>query len=370
MVSSSGLSQYRLTHPEANSTAVNSNTLGNEVTLPSHYVRNLLDLLQSRGGNVEAVLAKAGLPPEGPNQINATLSWQQFHAVIQLCCNEINEPALGLYLGSQLTINTHGMLGLAAISSVNMHEALQLICKYTATRSPLLTLSMRQNQQQVHLTLEELHPLADIRQFVVETFAVTLHATLDFVTGHKYSLRQVQFAFAEPGYSALYQAFFPCPVRFAQPQHRFIFDAADLAIPCPWADRQVQNQLSAQCEQELQRWQQSQSIAGLIRLMLGRTKGRVPCIEKIAAEFAMSSRTLRRRLDNEQTSYHQLITDWRQQMATHYLLTTALPVQQIGFLLGYADPANFGRAFRRENGVSPQQFRAKQQTKCTVDLEK
>lgn len=335
----------------------NSNIAGNQVALPGHYLRNLLDLIQSRGADPQAVLAYAGLPVSLPEQFDATLSWSQFQAVIKHCCAQINEPALGLYLGSQLTITTHGLLGLATMSSGNVQQALALICKYITTRSPLLTLTMQQQRQQVSLILTELQPLADIRQFVVDTFAVALHAILDFVSGHQYRLRQVQFAFTEPGYSALYQAFFPCPVLFGKPDHRFIFDAADLAIVSPWADRQVQSQLTAQCEQELQRWQQRQTMAGLIRLMLSRTKGRIPGIEQVAVEFALSSRTLRRRLQQEQTCYYQLVTDWRRDMASQYLLTTTLPVQQIGYLLGYADPANFGRAFRREYGLSPQQFR-------------
>jgi AraC-like DNA-binding protein len=336
---------------------LNSKNIGSPLSLPSHYVRNLLDLLQSRGGNVQAVLAKAGVPASIAEPCDSSLSWQQFQAIIVHSCANINEPALGLYLGSQLTITTHGLLGLASISSRNVDEALQLICKYMATRSPLLTLNMQRHKQQVHLTLSELHPLDGIRHFVVETFAVALNAMLDFVSGHRYQLRQVQFAFQQPGYHALYQAFFTCPVTFSQQEHRLIFDATDLTLTSPWADRQVQHQLTAQCEQELQRWQQSQSIAGLIRLMLGRTKGQPASIEQVAAELAMSSRTLRRRLQGENTSYHNLVNNWRQQMATHYLSTTVLSAQQIAYLLGYADPANFGRAFRRQHGISPQQFR-------------
>ena len=337
---------------------------GNQVALPGHYLRNLLDLTQSRGANPQRILSDAGVSASLPDQFDASLTWQQFHDVITRCCATTNEPALGLYLGSQLTITTHGLLGLATMSSGNLQQALLLICKYTSTRSPLLNLTMQQQQQQVVLTLSELQPLGDIRQFVVDTFAVALHAILDFISGHRYRLKQVQFAFAKPGYSALYQAFFPCPVIFAANEHRFILEATDLALVSPWADRQVQSQLTAQCEQELQRWQQRQSLAGLIRLMLGRTKGRIPGIEQVAAEFALSSRTLRRRLMQEDTCYHQLVADWRREMARQYLLTTALPVQQIGYLLGYADPANFGRAFRREHGLSPSQFR--QQHYCAA----
>ncbi|MDP4536786.1 AraC family transcriptional regulator [Alkalimonas collagenimarina] len=332
----------------------------NEVYLPRHYLRNLLDLVKSRGGNPSAILAAAGLSIQDTGQLNASLSWPQFQAIIRSSCAETQEPALGLYLGSQLTITTHGLLGLATMSSRNLQEGIELLCKFTSTRSPLLRVSMQRHQRSVYLVLTELHPLADIRLFVVETFTVALHAMLEFVSGHQYRIQQVELAFQQPQHSELYQAFFPCKVGFEKAEHKLIFSVDDLALASPWADQQVKAQLTAQCEQELQHWQQQQSMAGLIRLMLGRTKGRIPGIEQVAAEFAVSSRTLRRRLAEEDTSYQCLVDDWRQQMASQYLLTTALPVQQIGYLLGYADAANFGRAFRRQQGIAPQQFREQQ----------
>lgn len=331
-----------------------------EVHLPRHYLRNLLDLVQSRGGDPVAVLAEAGLAADAAQQPDAPLSWPQFQAIILQSCQQSKEPALGLYLGSQLTITTHGLLGLAAMSSRNLQEALELICQYTVVRSPLVTLSMQLHKKQLHLNLSEAQPLGAVRQFVVEAFVVALHAMLDFVSGHQYRLLQVQFGFPQPAYSALYQAFLPCPLAFDQPMHRLVIDRQDLAIASPWADPQLKTQMTSQCEQELQRWQQQQSTAGLVQQMLARTKGRLPGIEQVAHEFAMSGRTLRRRLADEQTSYQQLVEDWRQRMACHYLASTRLAVQQIAYLLGYADPANFGRAFRRYHGLTPRQYRQRQ----------
>ena len=336
---------------------MNISNHSHEVHLPRHYLRNLLDLVQSRGGDPVGVLAEAGLAADAAQQPNATLSWSQFQSIILSSCQQSNEPALGLYLGSQLTITTHGLLGLAAMSSRNLQEALELICQYTAVRSPLISLSIQLHKRQLHLNLSEVQPLGAVRQFVVEAFAVALHAMLDFVSGHQYRLLQVQLGFPRPAYSSLYQAFLPCPLVFDQPTHRLIIDRNDLDIVSPWADPLLKTQMTSQCEQELQRWQQQQSTAGLIQQMLSRTKGRLPGIEQVASEFAMSSRTLRRRLADEKTSYQQLVEHWRQHMACHYLTNTRLAVQQIAYLLGYADPANFGRAFRRQQGVTPQQYR-------------
>lgn len=329
--------------------------------LPRHYLQHLMNLVQSRGGDPTLLLQEAEGTPNDLEQTDAPLSWQQFSSIISKSCEVSQEPALGLYLGSQLTITTHGLLGVAAMSSQNLQQALSLLCHYTVLRNPLLAVSMQLHNQHLHLKLTEVQPLGSIRQFVVEAFTVALHAILDFVSDHRYRLVEVHLAYPEPAYSALYQAFFPCPLVFNQASHSLVLNRSDLAIASPWSDPQLQQKMTSECEFELQRWQQQQSVTQQIQRMLARTKGRIPCIEQVAKEFAVSSRTLRRRLAAEHTHYQQLVDTWRRQMACHYLTSTQLSMQQIAYLLGYADPANFGRAFRRQAGMSPMTYRQQQE---------
>jgi AraC-like DNA-binding protein len=48
----------------------------------------------------------------------------------------------------------------------------------------------------------------------------------------------------------------------------------------------------------------------------------------------------------------------RSALATEYLRQAHHSVTDVAFLLGYSDPRNFARAFRRWMGQSPQEFRA------------
>ena len=328
-----------------------------QISLPNHYIGQLLRLLQSRGVDTASLLQQLGMTPALLEQTDAPVSWPQFYRLIQQSKALSNEPALGLYLGSQLTISTHGLLGMAALSSDSLEQALQLVCRYITTRSPLISLHISKQANQTVLRLTELYPLADIAPFIAETVLVTLHQVLQVLSASQYQPSAVQFAFTAPAYQALYPVFFACPVHFGRAGHAIIFNNAYLAIKPPLADSIVRQQLSEQCEQALVRQRQCQTLAGAIQLLLGRTKGRIPDINQVAAEFSMSERTLRRRLHDEQTSYQQLVAAWRLQMARHYLTHTALPVQQIAYLLGYADAANFGRAFRQRCNISPRQFR-------------
>ena len=337
-----------------------------QISLPNHYIGQLLRLLQSRGVDTPSLLQRAGVTPALLQQPDALISWPQFYRLIQHSITLSKEPALGLYLGSQLTISSHGLLGMAALSSDSLEQALQLVCRYISTRSPLISLHIAKQANQTVLRLTELYPLADIAPFIAETVLVTLHQVLQVLSANQYQPCAVQFAFTAPAYQALYPVFFTCPVHFGRSAHAIIFNNACLAIKPPLADNTVRQQLSEQCEQALVRQRQCQTLAGAIQLLLGRTKGRIPDINQIAAEFFMSERTLRRRLLAEDTSYQQLVAAWRLQMAQHYLKNTSLPVQQIAFLLGYADAANFGRAFRLRCKISPRQFRLRSLTAAVI----
>jgi AraC-like DNA-binding protein len=71
----------------------------------------------------------------------------------------------------------------------------------------------------------------------------------------------------------------------------------------------------------------------------------------------MTSRTLRRRLTEEGSSYQQILADVRYQLAREYLATSRLPVEEIAAMLGYSNPGNFTHAFKRWHGSPPRQYR-------------
>jgi len=59
----------------------------------------------------------------------------------------------------------------------------------------------------------------------------------------------------------------------------------------------------------------------------------------------------------EGLSYSQLLHRARMRLAASWLAETTVPVTEIAASLGYSDPANFTRSFRRKAGVSPKQYR-------------
>ena len=71
----------------------------------------------------------------------------------------------------------------------------------------------------------------------------------------------------------------------------------------------------------------------------------------------MSIRNLQRKLHEKGLSFKQLLNQTREELAVYYLQDSEKPIIEIGFLLGYVDASNFARAFRRWQGISPQEYR-------------
>ncbi|WP_162918650.1 helix-turn-helix domain-containing protein [Taklimakanibacter deserti] len=83
----------------------------------------------------------------------------------------------------------------------------------------------------------------------------------------------------------------------------------------------------------------------------------------------MSVRTLQRRLAETGVSYSQLVDEVRLASALALIDDRSIKLSEIARRLGYADAANFDRAFKRWTGFSPSQVRAFDQ-KSRIDLTK
>ena len=91
--------------------------------------------------------------------------------------------------------------------------------------------------------------------------------------------------------------------------------------------------------------------------------GGFPNADKVSSDLCVSVRTFNRYLKNSGTSYRKLRDQVRRKKATDLLLTTKLPIRTVADHLGYSDPSNFTKAFKRWFGMTPNQYRRANRTK-------
>lgn len=82
-----------------------------------------------------------------------------------------------------------------------------------------------------------------------------------------------------------------------------------------------------------------------------------PDISLVAAASGLSVRSLQRHLAEAGLTYSKLVDQVRFNRAATLLQQPDVKLLEIATELGYTDPANFARAFRRWAGVSPREYR-------------
>jgi AraC-like DNA-binding protein len=100
-----------------------------------------------------------------------------------------------------------------------------------------------------------------------------------------------------------------------------------------------------------------QDIVDDVRRTLLKNPGESYNLNSVAKELAVSSRTLRRRLQEADTSFRVIQTEVRMSLAGEYLSHTPLPIAEIAHLLGYSDVTAFHRSFKKHFDVTPAQYR-------------
>jgi AraC-like DNA-binding protein len=93
--------------------------------------------------------------------------------------------------------------------------------------------------------------------------------------------------------------------------------------------------------------------------------GRSWTVAALARDMKTSARTMQRRLRTVGKSFNDMLTHARAARAAELLVTTPMPIGEIGYVCGFSDQAHFTRRFKRTTALTPMLFRqqfAAQQT--------
>jgi AraC-like DNA-binding protein len=95
-------------------------------------------------------------------------------------------------------------------------------------------------------------------------------------------------------------------------------------------------------------------VQNLLRLTISE---RAPSSPVIAEQLGISSRTLQRRLDDENTSFKDVLNDLRLELAQYYLKNTNFNMDTIALKLGYSETRSFHRSFKQWTGRTAGSYR-------------
>lgn len=328
------------------------------LTLATQYLRLIADEVRAAGVPVDDWLALGGLDQRQLDDGTFALTYADFERLLLDAATLVDEPAVGLVLGQRLGPGTHGPLGYAIMNSGSLREMLELTRRFMQVRAGFLALDYAAEPDGVRVTIEALMPLGPIRRLVLEAVVSTVKLAIDAVAMGACPVRAATFPFADPGYAELARELLGCAVQYDQPAAGLWLPPAALGLRLDRADPEALRLAEALCQRELDKLASNTSEAARVRRLLLERQG-YPTLATAARLLRTTPRTLHRRLVAEGTAYRAIVDDLRYRAAREHLDGGRISVEAIAYLLGYANPANFRRAFKRWSGLSPSAYRAR-----------
>jgi AraC-like DNA-binding protein len=322
------------------------------------YLRLLCALLAQRDIDPEPLLAVAGLTRRSIDSDVGLVAWAQVRALIEAASERSDCPWLGLVFGAAAQLHTHGMLGTAVISSGTLDAALRTVSRYAGMRTSAVRLVLEHASECTSLRIEPAFDLGSSAGFMIDALLVIIERMLEALSGRRLRGARHRLPQPPPAWAARYREFLVGEVEFDAPGWpTMTFERQLLDRPCLTADPAAHARAVQECERELEQMAHGVNLASRVRTLLLTCGENYPTAAEVAQQLHVSPRTLFRQLAGENSSYRGLLDRHRNELACGLLESTDLAVERIAERLGYADPSNFSRTFRRWNGVNPREFR-------------
>lgn len=265
---------------------------------------------------------------------------------------------LGLKAAREIAMGEVGALEYVAGSAASVGDAMAAIGRYMRLVNDAVSFSVERTARDARVRLDSTLAMPrEAESFMAAAFYV---ATQQRFGTHEQPAHTVHFQHARPTDTREYSVTFDhaVEVRFAEDFTGFTLALGALELPLPARDPQLHAVLRKHAETLLAELPAAQSFTARVREhVVAELSGGDPGVAHIAKQLHVSTRTLARRLEEEATTFKDVLDGLRRGLALRYTTTTDLQLSEIAFLLGFANAGSFHRAFRRWTGQAPIEYR-------------
>ena len=282
---------------------------------------------------------------------------QEFQVIRNLIGAMGGDGSWGLDAGRLYHPTTFAAWGFAVLSSLTARQAVEVGLRYLKLTGAFCQAHIEDIDDESHLVFDSSAFPADLERFLVEReLAAMLNLQRD-VIDVDVPLERMEFQYERPPDISAYEALFDTRFLFGQPMSRVVVKAELGNMPLPQGNRSALRYCEEQCQRLLDQTMAREGFSGRLREFLLQNTRLMPRMPDAAWALNTSTRSLRRRLQDEGTDYESLVTEVRRSLAEELLRKDVINIEQIAERLGYAEVASFSRAFKRWTGKSPRQYR-------------
>ncbi len=329
---------------------------GLDFTVSVIVVRPVVAYLRSAGLDTAALLRAVHIDESLLEDSETRVPLVRLRELWLAAAQGTNDWDIGLHVSEHLDATSLDVFSYIAHSSATVGDAIRRACRYGRVLSDEVELDCVIQGDRAVLHYDQApaapRPVADYEIGLLVQLARVL-------SGSDLADTEAHFTYAHPPSTAEHARVLRIPVRFGRPRLEIRFPLSLMDMPMRGADERLCAILERQAEHMLERLPPVMGFAARARRAIATELERGDAsLERVARRLAMSTRTLSRRLQAEGASHQTLLDELRYSLATRYLEEEGRTVTEVAFMLGFAEPSAFARAFRRWSGHSPRERHA------------
>ena len=313
--------------------------------------------LRDYGVSVADVFRDAGLAPDTVSSPDVRYPYARMQVMWKLAVERTGDPCFGLAVAEHFKPQAFHGLGFMWLSSDTLFDALQRLVKYQRMISTVADITLEETGDSVRLNVDIHRSSVDIEYASLDAAVGVFVNLCRMATCETFNPVRLTMKRPRPDCSDRFEALFRSPVEFGADSNALYFDPVALREPLPGANPELARANDQVVIDYLGRFDREHLSMQVRSRLIELLPGGQPAQKDIASSLNISVRNLQRRLHAEGVSFKHLLDETRKDLATQYIQDSHRRIGEITYLLGFSEPSNFTRAFRRWTGMSPNEFR-------------
>lgn len=323
----------------------------------SSFALMVAKAIEAAGHDFRPIFRRAGMDPAELEDANARYPVGAMMRMWREVPSVTGDEAFGLSVVQHWHPTTLHALGYAWLASDTLLHALERAARYMRLVSNVAEAALQKTDDEYRLIMHR--SVMDTRTVpvAVDAWNALLVHMCRMSYGESFAPRRVRLGRRAPADAAPYARFFRAPVEFDAPITTIHFDRSSLEKRLPTRNAELARANERVISEYLNRFDRSSVTLQVEAKLVESLPSGSASQESIADALHLSPRSLQRKLRDEGTTYKNLLDETRRDLAARYISEKQISVNEVAYMLGFSEPANFSRAFKRWTGASPSAYR-------------
>jgi AraC-like DNA-binding protein len=323
-------------------------------------VRVIVDAVERTGASRDEFLGSLNIDPARLAGVDGRFELEEFARLQVRALDVTRDEAFGLHVAERAPVTAFDLMSHLTAHAGTMREAFGLVLQFQRLLMDDCHISLKEAAGSATIQYSFARSLERADRMHAEFVVAALQRFARAFGGPNLTRRVATFEHPRPAHYREYGRVFGETVRFEQPATSFGFDRGVLDRVQLHQHPELFALLRSQAQRALERVSSGvRPVDQIKQYLLLHPPARIPGLSTAARDLGLSTRSLRRLLKTEETSYRSLVRTILKTYADQMLRDPKRSIQETASALGFANVRAFYRAFKQWTGMTPGDYRGR-----------